>query len=59
MFHEFFLHELHVETIILGSKNILLNYYYMFTFSNVASRKLKITHVTGITFLLDGAGLDT
>lgn len=43
VFHEFFLQELHVETIMLDSKNILLNYYYMFTFFNVASRKLKIT----------------
>lgn len=59
VFHEFFLRGLHVETIMLDSKNILLNYYYVFTSFSVASRKLKITRVTRITFLLDGAGLDT
>lgn len=36
---------------------LLLRVYFFFF--NVASRKLKITRVIGITFLLDGAGLDT
>lgn len=61
MFHGCVSQELRIETMMSDRINIFLDDFclFLFTFFNVASRELKVIHVTCILFLVDSAGLDT